>query len=60
MTGYALKLKVSVSTGFAERIGVKLKHGGRLCCGGFSEKDAGDVSSLFGGVGWLAKGTLTA
>lgn len=49
-----------MSTGFAERIGVKLKHGGRLCCGGFSEKDAGDVSSLFGGVGWLAKGTLTA
>ena len=49
-----------MSTGFAERIGVKLEHGGQLCCGGFSEKDAGGVSSLFGGVGWLAKGTLTA
>lgn len=27
-----------MSTGFAERIGVKLKHGGRLCCGGLARR----------------------
>lgn len=38
-----------MSTGFAEIIGVKLKHDGRLCCGVLGEKDAHDGSPLFGG-----------